>query len=605
MTPIQFDGCVGWLHEGNRPHGIVICEPLGHEALWLHKLVRSIAEHLADRGFPVLRFHYPSGGDSLGDEQDPERFDHMLESIRHGVRTLHENATLDSLTLIGIRAGAALALLAADGIPGLTRFIALAPVVRGRNYVRELSLIAQRWLDNLPPTVRDAVRDQAEPSFNVLGHAYPDDLVDALRRIDLCRAVGDMSTLPARALLVDAPYGDSASLSDALQARGVAVSIQTCSDWAAAMCEPHLSRLPDTLVDTIATWIDDGSDAVVRASAQRPVSGIALAGSGCVEHVIRVEPQQLVGVLCEPAGDAFHASAPTLLIANTAANPRTADGRLAVRLARSLAALGMRSLRIDSSGIGDSSRHARDDQSDIPYSDQMISDMVSAARWLKEAGHHRVVAFGICSGAYASLHAAAHGPLAGAIAVNLPVFIWPRGQTLANVVDNQTNSMRGYAASLRSADKWRRLLLEGRDLRPILRALVRFVTDVMTVPVRRLMERVGRGPGKDTPRGLLRDMSARGIQAHLIYGTFDPGVDVVVRHFGPVSGAFAHLPNVSIDMQDALDHSLRGNAAAQYVIDRCAALLAGWHASAESAVTAPVKATAHATSTAKAKRATP
>ncbi|MGC3024872.1 serine aminopeptidase domain-containing protein [Burkholderia sp. DN3021] len=583
MTPIQFDGCVGWLHEGNRPHGVVICEPLGHEALWLHKLVRSIAEHLADRGFPVLRFHYPASGDSLGDERDSERFDHMLESVRHAVRTLYESAEVDSLTLVGVRAGAALAFLATDGIPGLTSFIALAPVVRGRSYVRELSLVAQRWLDNAPPTVRDAVRN--DRSFNVLGHAYPDDLVGALRRIDLCEAAGHMRTLPARALLVDVSYGDSPALLDALQARGVAASIQACSDWAATMREPHWSRLPDALLDTIANWLDDRSEATVCASARRPVSGFELAGNGSVERMICVGPQQLVGVLCEPAGDSIRAAAPTLLMANTAANPRTADGRLAVRLARSLAAVGIRSLRIDSSGIGDSSRRARDDQSDIPYSDQTIADLVSAAHWLKEAGHHKVVTFGICSGAYASLHAAARGSLAGVITVNLPVFIWPRGETLSNVVNNQTNSMRGYIASLRSVDKWCRLLLEGRDLRPVVRAFARFVADCMTVPVMRLMERVGRVAGKDTPRGLLRDMSARGIQAHFIYGTFDPGIDVVVRHFGPVSGAFSHLQNVSIDTQDALDHSLHGNVAAQYVIDRCVELLSGWHAPAEPAAT--------------------
>ncbi|QOH37652.1 hydrolases of the alpha/beta superfamily domain protein [Burkholderia cepacia] len=82
-------------------------------------------------------------------------------------------------------------------------------------------------------------------------------------------------------------------------------------------------------------------------------------------------------------------------------------------------------------------------------------------------------------------------------------------------------------------------------------------------------------------------MSARGIQTHLIYGTFDAGVDVVVRNFGSASsGAFAHLPNVSVDTQDALDHSLRGTAAAQYVIDRCTALLTDWHAPAVSAVSA-------------------
>ncbi|NTX29668.1 alpha/beta hydrolase [Burkholderia pyrrocinia] len=587
MTPIQFNGCVGWLHEGTRTHGIVICEPLGHEALWLHKLVRLLAEHLSDRGFPVLRFHYPASGDSLGDERDANRFDSMLGSVRLAVQTLRERVAPDSLTLVGVRAGAAVALLAADDIPGLTHFIALAPVVRGRSYLRELSSVAQRWLDNVPPTVRYAVRD--ETPLNVLGHVYPDDLVAALRRIDLCHAAGQLRALPARALLVDAPYGDGAALSDALQARGVVVSVHPCADWAVAMREPLWSRLPDTLLDTIAGWIDDDPDRTVRVSAQRPDSGVVLTGKGSVERVVRVGTRQLVGVLCEPTEDMMRAAAPTLLITNTAANPRIADGRLAVRLARSLAARGICSLRIDSSGIGDSSERARDNQLDIPYSDQMIVDMVSAANWLKAEGHHKVVAFGICSGAYTSLHAAARGPFAGVIAVNLPLFVWPRGETLANVIKNQTNSMRGYFASLRSPGKWRRLLLEGRDLRPVLRVLLRFLADFMSVPIMRVAEHVGRGPGKDTPRGLLRDMSTRGIRTHLIYGTFDPGVDALVRHFGPASRAFARLPNVSVDIQETVDHSLHGGTAAQYVIDRCAELLAGWRTSAELAAPAKSK----------------
>ncbi|WP_321856960.1 alpha/beta hydrolase [Burkholderia cenocepacia] len=584
MTPIQFDGCVGWLHEGNRPHGVVICEPLGHEALWLHKLVRSIAEHLADRGFPVLRFHYPASGDSLGDELDPERFEKMLASVRQAARTLRDNAVLESLTLIGVRAGAPLALLASDGVSGIERFIALAPVVRGRGYLRELSLVAQRWLDNVPPAVRDAVRE--ERPLHVLGHAYPDDLVSALRGIDLCESVGRLAALPARALLVDTPYGDGSALSDALQSRGVSVDMRTCADWGGLMREPVWSRLPDGLLDTIANWIDDGSDADVRVSVQRAESAVTLEGQGCIERMISVGPGRLVGVLCEPAGGTRRAAAPTLLITNTAANPHVADGRFAVRLARSLAASGISSLRIDSSGIGDSGMRARDDQSDIPYSDQVIDDIGAAADWLKEQGHREIVAFGICSGAYASLHAAAREHFAGVIAVNLPVFIWPRGETLANAVNNQTNSMRGYWASLRSRHKLRRLILEGRDLRPVLRAVFRLIAGVMTVPVKRAGEHFGWRPGNETPRGLLQDMSARGVRTHLVYGTFDTGVDALVRHFGPVSRAFTHWPNVSVDLQDTLDHSLHGNAAAQYVVARCTELLACWYAPVEFAAPA-------------------
>ncbi|PRE60810.1 alpha/beta hydrolase [Burkholderia multivorans] len=588
MTPIQFDGCIGWLHEGTRTHGIVICEPLGHEALWLHKLVRSLAEHLSDRGFPVLRFHYRASGDSLGDERDEGRFDEMIDSTRRAVQALRERVALDSVALVGVRAGAAVALLAADAMPEVTRFVALAPVVRGRGYLRELSAVAQHWLENMPPVVRNTMRD--EKPMNVLGHAYPDDLVATLRHLDLSKAVGELGTLPARALLVDAPYGDAAMLAGALQARGVAAQVQPCADWPVAMREPLWSRFPAGLFESVADWIDveagADADAIGRVSPKWPDADVVLRAEGSVERVIRIGPDNLVGVLCEPDEQTMRAAAPTLLITNTAANPRTADGRLAVRLARALAARGICTLRFDSTGTGDSSERARDVQSDIPYSDQLIDDVLNAANWLKAEGHHKIVAFGICSGAYTSLHAAATGQLAGAIAVNLPVFVWPRGQTLENAVKNQTNSMRGYFASVRSAGKWRRLFARRRDLRPVLRALWRFSADAMSAPLMRVAERLGRGPGKDTPRGLLRDMSARGIRTHLIYGTYDPGVDAVVRHFGPVSRAFAHLPNVSADVQETVDHSLHGERAAQYVIERCAELLACWWAPAER--TAPL-----------------
>ena len=115
-----------------------------------------------------------------------------------------------------------------------------------------------------------------------------------------------------------------------------------------------------------------------------------------------------------------------MLIANTASNPRIADGRFAVCLARELARNGITSLRVDVSGVGDSGKQAPDDQSTVPYSDQTVADIVDAANWLAAQGHQEIIAVGICSGAYAALHAATRTTsLAGIIAINLARFIWP------------------------------------------------------------------------------------------------------------------------------------------------------------------------------------
>ncbi|OXH82646.1 alpha/beta hydrolase, partial [Burkholderia multivorans] len=120
-------------------------------------------------------------------------------------------------------------------------------------------------------------------------------------------------------------------LAGALQARGVAAQVQPCADWPVAMREPLWSRFPAGLFESVADWIDveagADADAIGRVSPKWPDADVVLRAEGSVERVIRIGPDNLVGVLCEPDEQTMRAAAPTLLITNTAANPRTADGR--------------------------------------------------------------------------------------------------------------------------------------------------------------------------------------------------------------------------------------------------------------------------------------
>ena len=56
MTPLVFGGRFGWLHAGQGSHGVVLCNPFGHEEAWGHKAMRYLAEELSRRDIPVLRF---------------------------------------------------------------------------------------------------------------------------------------------------------------------------------------------------------------------------------------------------------------------------------------------------------------------------------------------------------------------------------------------------------------------------------------------------------------------------------------------------------------------------------------------------------------------
>lgn len=590
VKPIQFDGCVGWLHEGHTGYGVVLCEPLGHEALWTHKLLRALAESLARAGIWVLRFNYPCAGDSAGDDIEEDRFLKILASIRRAINVLHAQADIADLTLLGVRAGAMFAMLAAapeEGgvVPNVDALVALSPVVRGRAYIRELLLVQKGWLETAPPPVQRASSD--ESCMNVLGHRYPPDLVEKVKAVNLCDVASTTSSLARSVLLLDTDYGDSPMLSAVLQSRGIDVVTEPFREWPTTMLESTQSRLPFDAIRSLTQWIIGRSQTPLPNARYRPDSvaqcspadaPITIAAEGVAEQLVRIGPDRLVGTLCSPAEAVLlRPAAPALLIASTAANPRIADGRFAVCLAREMARHGIVTLRMDVSGVGDSGQQAIDDQSSIPYSDQTVLDVVAAANWLTAQGHRGVVALGICSGAYASLHAATKtASLVGTIPINLPRFIWPAGMTLAEASSQRVNSSRGYLLSARNWRKWGRLLRERRDLRPIARTLVRGIIARFRLPMIQITERLGWRPGIDTERGVIREVARRGVRTLLIYGEFDPGINELHRHFGPAHLAFKGSCDVSVQTVPQLDHALFGISGRNTVIDFCVQALTGW-----------------------------
>ncbi|WP_241289734.1 serine aminopeptidase domain-containing protein [Burkholderia stabilis] len=588
MKPIAFTGCMGWLHEGQTGQGVILCESLGHEATWTHKLTRAIAERLVHEGVTVLRFNYPCAGDSAGDDRDAGRYEACVDSIRQAIDLLRDEAGVTALTLVGIRAGAMFAMLAATGtgsstVPRVDAMVALSPAVRGRSYLRELSFVHRQWLDTAPPAIRLAQRD--EPCVNVLGHRFPADLVDALKATDLCDVVRDAPTLPASMLLLQPEQGDGPALRDALLARGVDVTCDPFREWPTTMLDGTRSRLPRAAIDTLVHWIVERAPRLAGAAetgsradpAWNGEPAAALDMNDMTEQVVAVGPNRLAGVLCRPAGATPSVPAsPALVIANTSTNPRSGEGRFGVRLARAMARVGVTTLRIDVTGIGDSGPAAADDQSGVVYSTQAIDDVAAAADWLRALGHADVIAAGVCSGAYAALHAAVKTPsLGGVIAINLARFVWPAGLTLEAVQKQRNNSVRGYWLSVREWRRWKRLIRERRDLRPILRAVAANGIARISVPAMEAAARIGWKPRVGTPRGVMHALAQRNVWTLLVYGSVDPGIDDVRRHFGAVERAFRRSRHVRMHLMPQIDHALYGAAGTDAVIDLCMRALSG------------------------------
>jgi pimeloyl-ACP methyl ester carboxylesterase len=104
----------------------------------------------------------------------------------------------------------------------------------------------------------------------------------------------------------------------------------------------------------------------------------------------------IFGVMTEPAADIVHKDHPTVLLVNAGLLGRIGPFRLHVILARELARMGFRTLRLDLSGIGDSGRH-RDNR---PRVEQHLNDIRDAMDYLeKERGATKFIVMGICTGA--------------------------------------------------------------------------------------------------------------------------------------------------------------------------------------------------------------
>lgn len=97
---------------GASKRAAVICYPVGMEYYSAHRACRSLARQLAEAGVHALRFDYLGTGDSAK-ELDEVRAEDWLEDVSLAKDELRDMTGLRTVDLIGVRAGAALALAVA------------------------------------------------------------------------------------------------------------------------------------------------------------------------------------------------------------------------------------------------------------------------------------------------------------------------------------------------------------------------------------------------------------------------------------------------------------------------------------------------------------
>ncbi|HEY8615845.1 serine aminopeptidase domain-containing protein [Phenylobacterium sp.] len=534
--PTTFEGCAGWLHPAAGETGVVLLSPWGFEALCTRRAFRMLADRLAGAGYPTLRFDWRGTGDSLGGLADVGGLDELVASARAAAETLRQQAGVRRIVLAGQGLGAAVAPLAAPSA-GAAGVALLAPVGRGRDHLRELSV----W----GAMVADSLGFAPEPG-SVAGFALPDALAREVAALDLGRLV----KAPAPAALVAARPGrvGDQKLAAALRELGCDVQEVAYEGYEAAIGNPTAARPPVALIDVVANWMAERfpTTASPQEASAAGVASAVLQGDGFTEELARLGPgERLAGVLCEPEGPRIGA---TVLMLSAGGDPHIGWARANVEHARALAREGVASLRLDAADVGDGAGPLSGEPPKL-YADGPIEDALAAVDWLEARGFGPVLLTGRCSGAFSAFNAAVRDSrICDLVLVNQRRFVWDRDGT----VELATDQVGHYQRQAKDPVKLLKRALSGEiDLLPAVLKLARAAAAMV------LGKLGGHGRKLDgAVKAAFGALKGRNVRMVLLYARDGEAHRDFIGFFGEDGRRLRKCADIELAFLDDADHGL-------------------------------------------------
>jgi pimeloyl-ACP methyl ester carboxylesterase len=490
---------------------VLLVPALGYESSSSYRTLRAAAESLAAQGHVAVRVELPGTGDAAG-PTGPHRLETLVGSLVESVDALRA-AGAEQVSVVGLRAGATVALLAAArrDVDGL----ALWATAAGKRHRRELSLMGV----GVPET-----ESATAPAGSVVigGWLFPTPLLDDLAAVDLTTA----RVAPGTRVLVldreDRPAQDA--LADALRSGGATVTSVQVGRHDRFLDRPSEdSEIGVEAVAVLAGWYADELPAiasperlVIPGSPSIEIPWRAGDHSGTViEDFVHLGEHDLAAVLTHGATP----SRDVVLLLNTGSDPHSGPGRAWVEYSRSLALAGQDVARLDFRGWGDSPH--LESATGRPYDLHHGDDTLSAADALRARGYERVVLAGLCAGAWVALDVARHSRVDAVLALNAQLY-WARGDAIEALMSTTRVRRLPEIAEIRrraEAGEWDRADESG-DRPPAARWLDELAERGVPVSlvfaegddgVEYLQDRLGRRIADLSSRGVLRLREVAGI----------------------------------------------------------------------------------------------
>ncbi|WP_018858138.1 alpha/beta fold hydrolase [Rhizobium sp. 42MFCr.1] len=523
---------------------VLFLSPWGLEEMCTRRFYRILAERFAEIGVASLRFDYPGTVNSLDDTSAERGLSGWSEVIGKAAEELKMLSGTRKLVFIGQGIGASLALMQARSASSLAAIALLAPVLKGRAYLRELSLFSRLIDDGLG--IKPELRDSAPGS--IAGLRMPRAVADDIKAVDLNSI--ENTALPHVFLAERPGFEADTTFRDRLTSAGCQLRAIPFSGYDMLVSNPLDQELPEALVDELIDWLKS----LPQYHDQRPLpakkpSPVASVRSEKIrETSVRFgQDERLYGVLCEPAEGSIGVTA---VILTTAYDHAAGWARSSVALARELAKVGVSSLRFDSAGVGDSPPVAAR-RKQVLYDEAQIADVGMARDYVDSLGlGERTLLIGRCSGAYVAFRSVlADRRWDSCVIVNPVAFRW-RFKGLPK-------TLKAYLRNALDLETVRRLWTGDVDLGAVTKNISMRLVDRMAnrlsfvfapaKPITQLTKQVHRD---------FQALAGRGTPLSIIYTEGDEGQEMFRINFGDAGEKLSAYPNVQLHLFPDADHNL-------------------------------------------------
>lgn len=368
--------------------GVVICPPIGYDYTVAYRTLRYLADQVAAAGLPVIRYDHPGFGDSM----TSLTVDTFERGAELAAQALRKNGCT-SIVYLGLGSGALVASLAATRDPAPAGLVLWDPVPSGRRWMRHQRSIYALALGTLAEEVPAGL-------IEIVGAEMPEWFAQRIEALSYDPNV--VSHVPT---LVAVRAGDSGVVPRSLRSVQEYIDLLEVTGHEEALDVSSVdSRIPSDSVNAVAEWLSSHFAAscttlLTSPPASTDVVQFTYDGSMIEERLRRIGPHGLFAIETRPAGGSD--DLPAVVLHNGSAEHRTGSTRHQVLLARRLAAQGIRALRVDRRGTGESGEVHTDEPK-----------MLFAEEWLEDGAdviddlalpREKVGVVGMCVGSWVGL----------------------------------------------------------------------------------------------------------------------------------------------------------------------------------------------------------